>query len=155
MTDALVALPMTPAKQKRMGLVLRLYAEGKPYNSIMAATGLSKGCISGLLTEAERVSGIRFIRRKETSGKKTIAEVTRTPRSVGVRAASIYDFHALRTTFVTLAISAGVSVDKLRALTGHTTVEIVMRHYFKPKGTDFADELRKALPAILTKPTKI
>jgi len=33
-------------------------------------------------------------------------------------------------------------------------VEIVMRHYFKPKGTDFADKLEKALPDVLTKPPR-
>ena len=68
-----------------------------------------------------------------------------------MNAASKYDFHCLRTTFVTLAISAGVSADKLRALTGHSTVDTVLKHYFKPKGIDFAEELKAALPDVLTK----
>jgi integrase len=80
-----------------------------------------------------------------------IKAVTQTQRHIGVRAASKYDFHALRTTFVTLAINGGISIDKLRALTGHQTVDIVLKHYFKPKGTDVADDLEKALPKILTK----
>ncbi|MDR2850168.1 MAG: tyrosine-type recombinase/integrase [Verrucomicrobiota bacterium] len=79
-----------------------------------------------------------------------IKAVTQTQRTVGVHAASKYDFHALRTTFVTLAINGGISMDKLRALTGHETVDIVLKHYFKPKGTDVADDLEKALPNILT-----
>jgi integrase len=81
----------------------------------------------------------------------TIKAVTRTQRHIGVHAASKYDFHALRTTFVTLAINGGISIDKLRALTGHKTVDIVLKHYFKPKGTDVADDLEKALPSVLTK----
>jgi hypothetical protein len=79
-----------------------------------------------------------------------IRDVTRTARAVGLKAASKYDFHGLRTTFVTLALNAGVGVDKLKALTGHHTVETVMRHYFKPRGTDARNELRAALPASLT-----
>jgi len=67
-----------------------------------------------------------------------------------VRAASTYDFHALRTTFVTLAINGGVSLDKVRALTGHKTVELVLRHYFKPKASELAAELVRALPGVLT-----
>ena len=82
--------------------------------------------------------------------KKAIADVTRAQRKHGMKSASKYDFHALRTTFVTIAIKNGFAIDKLRALTGHATVEIVMRHYFKPKGTDFSNELAQAMPQALT-----
>ena len=67
-----------------------------------------------------------------------------------MRAASTYDFHALRTSFVTLAISGGVSLDKVRALTGHKTVDLVLRHYFKPKASELAADLARALPEVLT-----
>jgi len=51
----------------------------------------------------------RFMRSgQEPSIKKAIARVTRAPREVGQKAASVRDWHALRTTFVTLALSAGV-----------------------------------------------
>jgi len=79
-----------------------------------------------------------------------IKAVTQSRRRIGVRAASTYDFHALRTTFVTLAINGGVSLDKVRALTGHKTVELVLRHYFKPKASELAAELVRALPGVLT-----
>jgi integrase len=79
-----------------------------------------------------------------------IKSVTQSQRRVGVRAASTYDFHALRTSFVTLAISGGVSLDKVRALTGHKTVDLVLRHYFKPKASELAADLARALPEVLT-----
>jgi integrase len=82
--------------------------------------------------------------------KRLIQNSTLTKREFGNRLASKYDFHALRTTFVTLALSAGIGVEILKALTGHATVEIVMRHYFKPKGSDFINELTKAMPKVLT-----
>jgi len=62
---------------------------------------------------------------------RRIAEVTRQKRTVGMMSASKYDFHALRTTFVTLAISAGIGIEKLKALTGHATVDVAMRQYYK------------------------
>ena len=144
---AVAGLKIGVAKRERMERVLRLYAAGKTYDEIARETGFSQGCVSGLLTQAEEASGVRFVRRLE----KWDIGFTRVKRKVGVKEASRYDFHCLRTTFVTLAISAGMSVDKLRALTGHATVDLVMRHYFKPKGTDFAEELKKALPAVLTR----
>jgi integrase len=152
--DALAGLKMGAAKRERMERVLKLCGEGKSYSEIMVATGLSRGCVSGLVRKAEEASGIRFARRRGdgVAMREKIVNVTRVKREVGTMSASKYDFHCLRTTFVTLAISRGVSIDILRSLTGHTTVELVMRHYFKPKGSDFAEQLTKAMPGVLTRP---
>jgi hypothetical protein len=84
------------------------------------------------------------------SVKKAIARVTRTDRAHGQRAASVRDWHALRTTFVTLALSAGVPMELVRRVTGHQTVEIVLRHYFRPDREQFRAALTGALPGILT-----
>jgi len=146
---AVAGLKMGAAKRGRMERVLRLYADGKSYDEISRETEISQGCVSDLLTQAEEVSGVRFVRRLE----KWDIGFTRVKRIIGKNSASRYDFHCLRTTFVTLAISAGMSADKLRALTGHSTVDVVLRHYFKPRGVDFADELKNALPESLTKST--
>jgi len=149
---------MTPEKRKRMEAVLSLYAQGKSSHAVGQETGLSQPKAIRLLREAETAAGVLFVRRhgrRRTQGMTTgaaIAKVTRTKRVVGMMSASRYDFHCLRTTFVTLAISRGFSIDKLRALTGHTTVDLVMRHYFKPKGSDFAEQLAKAMPGVLTRP---
>jgi len=69
-----------------------------------------------------------------------------------MRDASKYDFHALRTTFVTLALSGAnpMPVEKVIALTGHRVVETVMKHYFKPRGTDYRSELEAAMPNALS-----
>jgi hypothetical protein len=67
-----------------------------------------------------------------------------------LKSASRYDFHALRTSFVTMALNAGMKIEMLKALTGHSLVETVVRFYFKPKGTDARAELEAALPDVLT-----
>jgi len=109
---------------------------------------------TGITRRAKKVFALAFCEDKGMDIKEAMLEVTQIKRKHGTNSASRYGFHALRTTFVTLAISAGFSVDKLRALTGHSTVDTVLRHYFKPKGIDFSEELRRVMPAVLTTPTE-
>jgi len=152
--EAIQTAKMGAAKRDRLILILKEYARKRSYRQIQEAHILSRGSISMLLHEAQDISGVRFLPdtpRKGEGIKHAIREVTRANRAVGRRAASLYDFHALRTTFVTQALLAGMSIDKLKALTGHTTVDLVLRHYFKPKGTDVARDLEAALPAVLTR----
>ena len=71
-------------------------------------------------------------------------------REHGQKAASVRDWPALRTTFVTLALSAGVPVELVRRVTGHATVEVVLKHYFRPDREQFRAALAGAMPAVLT-----
>ena len=149
---------MTDGKRKVVIDFVTRYADGQSVRTIEKETGKPRSTVSSLLNEAQRLSGIHFIKSGgDGSGgiKKAIATVTRVKRKHGIKSASKYDFHALRTTFVTIAIKNGISIDKLRALTGHATVEIVMRHYFKPKGTDFSNELAQVMPQALTDTSEV
>ena len=150
---AVNAATMQEGKRDTMVDFVRRYAAGQSVRDIEKETGKPRSTVSNLLNEAQRLSGTRFLNGNPSKGggiKTAIEEITRVKRKHGMKAASKYDFHALRTTFVTIAIKNGISIDKLRALTGHATVEIVMRHYFKPKGTDFSNELAQAMPEALT-----
>jgi integrase len=144
---------MSDSKRSKLIEVLARHAKGQGYREIGAALNISRGAISTLLHDTQDLSKITFMpdRRKAFSMTRAVDKITRQQRKFGKRSASIYDFHALRTTFVTLAISNGFSIDKLRAITGHATVEIVLKHYFKPKGTDFTSELSEAMPDSLTR----
>jgi integrase len=150
--DAVEAAPMQQAKKRKVVEVLTRYQQGQNYPTMTRETGISKSAISEFLHEAQALSGITFLPAKKPTLKEIVKDVTRVDRETGVRRASKYDFHALRTTFVTLALSAGIGIEILKALTGHATVEIVMRHYFKPRGSDFADQLTQAMPKVLTAP---
>ena len=154
--EAVQHASMAESKRVKMMDVLKRYSEGQSYRVIGIDTGFSRGQISDYLHEAEKLADVTFVpdRRQLESVKRLIKDATLTKREFGNRQASKYDFHALRTTFVTLALSAGIGVDILKALTGHATVEIVMRHYFKPKGSDFMNELTKAMPKVLTSTKK-
>jgi len=64
--------------------------------------------------------------------------------------ATIKGFHSLRTTWITTALSAGVPMELVRRVTGHSTVEVVLKHYFRPGREEFREALESALPVALT-----
>ena len=74
----------------------------------------------------------------------------RSPRQVGVRRASLRDFHSFRVTWVTLALVAGVPIEVVKKVTGHRTVEVVMKHYFRPGREEMRQALKSRMPAVLT-----
>lgn len=69
-------------------------------------------------------------------------------RQVGVRRASLRDFHSFRVTWVTLALVAGIPIEVVKKVTGHRTVEVVIKHYFRPGREDMRQAL-SALPHVL------
>jgi hypothetical protein len=62
----------------------------------------------------------------------------------------VKDFHSFRTTWITLALSAGVPMELVRRVTGHTTTDVVLKHYFRPGRDDFKKTLQSAMPKMLT-----
>ena len=149
--QAVQSAKMTETKRAKMLDLLQRHAAGQSYRDMQKDWRISRGSISGLLHEAEQVAGVRFLPETNGTGiNAAIREVTRTRRAVGLKSASRYDFHALRTSFVTMALNAGMKIEMLKALTGHSLVETVLRFYYKPKGTDARAELEAALPDVLT-----
>jgi len=75
-------------------------------------------------------------------------------RKHGGRRASVRDFHSFRTTFVTLALMRGLPIDIVRKITGHQTVDVVTKHYFRPEREQLKAAMQKALPGLLTSAAK-
>lgn len=75
-------------------------------------------------------------------------------RQNGINNASVKDFHSLRTTWITIALTAGVPMELVRRVTGHATVDVVLKHYFRPGRKDFRKALQKAMPKLLTSGTE-
>lgn len=69
-----------------------------------------------------------------------------------MRRASIRDFHSFRVTWVTLALTAGVPLELVQKVTGHKTVDVVLKHYFQPGREEFRRALQSAMPKLLTGP---
>lgn len=78
------------------------------------------------------------------------AGIERTRENGKGKSSSIKGFHSLRTTWITMALKAGVPMELMRRVTGHSTVNIVLKHYFRPGREDFREALESALPRTLT-----
>jgi len=137
-------------RRNRMIEVFKRYCGGQSIRQIEQA-GFNKATISADLHAVQEMIGHTFLPPKQGPCMKAdIDRITRVARGHGKKAASIRDWHALRSTFVTLALSAGVPVELVRRVTGHATVEIVLKHYFRPDREQFKQALAGALPAVLT-----
>ena len=60
------------------------------------------------------------------------------------------DFHALRTTWITLALMQGLPLELVKVVSGHASAEIVMQHYFKPHREQLKTAMQKCMPALLS-----
>jgi integrase len=77
-------------------------------------------------------------------------EGTLIERDDAMQKASVKDFHSLRTTWITMALTAGVPMELVRRVTGHSTVDVVLKHYFRPGRDAFKTALETAMPKMLT-----
>jgi len=140
-------------RRDRMLDALHRYCAGESYGKIYDRAGYAPATISGDLHEVEEMIGKRFVPVQAPSTKPAIRETTQVQREIG-HAASVRDWHALRATFVTLALSAGVPMELVRRVTGHATVDIVLKYYFRPDREQFRAALAAALPEVLTGPKR-
>jgi integrase len=114
--------------------VFTAYMDGRTLDEVMAATGASRGRCrlpernrtrNGLSDRARQTPGAEYRRVAERAGN-------------GKRRASVHDFHSFRVTWITLALAAGVPLELVQRVTGHRTVEVVMKHYFPAVGAGTA-----------------
>jgi len=70
-----------------------------------------------------------------------------TKRKVGNQkhANSIIGFHSLRGTFINEMLKQSWTIEQVSTTTGHASAEIIYKHYFKGKGTDYRDKLVAAM----------
>ena len=116
-----------PGKKARVIDTYRRFAAGETYAQITAATGRGKAIISQDLEAVEDLTGERVRPGDSAPGgravmsKRELVKRTRAARGVGKFAASLYGWHSLRTSFVTLALQYGVPIEDVRKIVGHTT----------------------------------
>ena len=107
----------------------------------------------GLLTKVRNVMktvGFSDSSELDENGELKSKGAFHQQRTKGLRQASVRDIHSFRVTWVTLALNAGVPIDLVRKVTGHQTVEVVLRSYHQPGREDYRRELMAKLPQALT-----
>lgn len=137
----------------RMADIARRYASGQSIRDIERETGQARSGVSGNLHIIEKLIKSRFMPEspKGDGGiKEIVINETRIDGTGRARRASILDWHGLRVSWVTLALSAGIPVEVVKLVTGHTTTELVLKHYFKPQRETMRAVLGDKLPEILT-----
>ena len=118
-------------KANRMRVVLGQYLDGATIDAIVKDTGYGQGTVSAYMNEVQKGAGVQLVR---TVNKKRKLDRLQAARPNGLRRASIRDFHSFRVTWITLALAAGVPLELVQRVTGHRTVEVVMKHYFRRGG---------------------
>jgi len=140
---------MDATKREVMTEVFKAYVGGGKLPAIAEKLGHSKSTLSLYLHEIERRSGLRVLR---VTGKnravKRLGDLS-AARKGGLRRASIRDFHSFRVTWITLALAAGVPMELVTRVTGHQTVNVVLKHYFRPGREDFRQAIESAMPKLL------
>lgn len=137
------------AVKAKMLQVFDLYMAGKSTAEIAAEMAISKGSVSLHFKRIEEATGFPVVRCRllKRIGKARGAVHASRP---GLKRVNQRGFHAFRSTWVTLALTAGVPMDLVRKVTGHTTADTVMTHYFQPGQEAFRKTLMAAMPTLLT-----
>jgi integrase len=138
---------LAPSKRtEKQRAVFEAYVGGGSLEDVIAKTGCSRGTVSNYLNEIERGTGCAILRGKRRAAK---TDGLQAERKQGARRASIHDFHSFRVTWITLALAAGVPLELVQRVTGHRTVAVVLKHYFRPGREDFRQALVAAMPKML------
>jgi integrase len=144
------------SRKSRMSHALELYLDGNSLKQVASQTQLSQGTVHAYLKEVETETGICIVRgRLHKEKPKVHRGPIRETRTNGKRRASIRDFHSFRTTWITLALTSNLPMEIVRRVTGHTTVDVVLKHYFRPQRAELKKALTQNMPSLLTDGTMV
>lgn len=140
--------------------VFDLYSSGTTLPDIARQLGISKGSASNYLARIERVAGHPIVRSKVKAAREgrltSGGTQTERPNEIGKpekrRLINVNSrgFHAFRATFTTQALAAGVPVEVVKLITGHSTTETVLKHYFNPDEQTLYKAVETVMPDLLT-----
>ena len=143
--------PMNEDRRQRLRQIYTRYMDGQSVKQVASAMQISTAMVSGLLNKVERATGVAVIRRP---GADLPAQVRGVIHADGngqrLKRGSLRGWHSFRTTFITLALTAGLPMELVRRVTGHTTVDVVLKNYFRPGRDEFKRAFQAAMPKLLT-----
>jgi integrase len=145
-----------PRIRAMMLQIFELYSSGLTLPDIAKQLDLSKGSVSNYLARVEKICGHPVVRKEVKSVKErqllAAAErpALRPENDRPLLRVNSRGFHALRATFATQALTAGVPVEVLKLITGHSVTETVLKHYFNPDEKSVFKAVETAMPRLLT-----
>jgi hypothetical protein len=139
-----------------MSHALDLYLSGDSLKRVASKTALSQGTVHAYLKQVETETGVCIVRGRLHKVKpKVLRGPIHETRTNGKRRASIRDFHSFRTTWITLALTSNLPMEIVRRVTGHSTVDVVLKHYFRPQRAELKKALTENMPSLLTDGTMV
>ena len=153
---AIEDMQINSRKRDNMKLVFESYMAGASMAEVSETACVSKSTVSAHLRAIERAIGAKVVRwRAEPAAEVVRGELHGdsgdAPR---LRRGSVRGWHAFRTSFVTMALSAGMPMELVQRVTGHSTVAVVQKHYFRPGREQFKKAFEAAMPAMLSEGAK-
>ena len=135
-----------------MRSVFQLYTAGIGLPTVAKKLSISKSTVSLHLREIEREIGAAVVRWQEPPTPEVIRGTIHAENgdTVRLKRGTLKGWHSFRTTFCTLALSAGMPMELVQRLTGHKSLAVVLKHYFKPGREQFRAAMLKAMPTMFT-----
>jgi integrase len=147
--SAISGMKATEKKKSRMIQVLAHYQGGATIPVVSDRLGISEGSVSGLLNEIEGLISAQVIRRPWLPPGEVRGVIQVDGKGARLKMASVKGWHSFRTTWITLALSAGLPMELVRRVSGHTTADVVLKHYFRPGREQFRDAMQQAMPRLM------
>jgi integrase len=155
---AVVAQFQTERARAKAKQIFEGYMSGLTVPEVAHALKISKGIVSTRLNEIQDKVGAAVFRRDQIN-TPAFRGVTVAPMDEDagprLKRASLRGWHSFRTSFITQALSAGIPMELVRRVTGHSTVDVVLKHYFKPGREDFSKAINAAMPKFLGESVQI
>ncbi|PXA04016.1 hypothetical protein DDZ13_08195 [Coraliomargarita sinensis] len=73
-----------------------------------------------------------------------------TGESGGSRRRPVRSFHGLKTTWMTMALRGGVSLEDIKKICGNVDTQVILKHYFQSDAERIRSELKTAMPEALS-----
>lgn len=147
---AIASAQMTEKRRVRTVAIFTRYMDGQSVRDISTATQSSKGIVSMRLADVGTMIGAAVIRQPSLSAivhGSTLAK--KDGDTQRMKRGSLKGWHSFRTTWITLALSAGVPMELVRRVTGHASADVVLKHYFRPGREQFRVALQSAMPTLM------
>ncbi|MCX6996617.1 MAG: tyrosine-type recombinase/integrase [Kiritimatiellaeota bacterium] len=153
--SAVEAASMTEKRRARMKEILTRYMGGLECPQIAEQMHIARGLAHTRLTQVEQMIGAQVVRRPALPAVIRGSPIAEKSSDVKrTRRGSLKGWHSFRTTWITLALSAGVPMELVCRVTGHATTDVVLKHYFRPGREAFKKALQEAMPKMLSDGSK-
>lgn len=141
----------TEKRRTKAREILQRHLAGEPGRQIAAGLAISPGAVSTYLHDLEGLTSKAIVSEPAADepdpSALTVGEIN--PEAPRKRRPSLKGWHSFRTTWTTLALAAGVPLEIVARVTGHRTVEIVSKNYFRPGREQFRKALSENMPRAL------